>query len=106
MTIDNNTRAMLDCFTDGPSGLVFWSFRYFLGRRTIHACAFARELAAAWHHLPEREQASIRRELDQAFADDDRMRADVVEQTWWPLGHQCNRDSWAMVRAVYMKEVG
>ena len=98
MKIDGNTRALLACFSDGPSGLVFWAFRYFLGRMTIHTCCFARELAAAWPYLGEREQASIRRELDQAFADDDRHRETGLG---FSIGHECDRAAWQEVRDVY-----
>jgi hypothetical protein len=44
----NKDRRLLNNFTDTPSDLVFWSFRYFLGRMTIATTSFASNLAKAW----------------------------------------------------------
>lgn len=61
-------KELLACFNhDAPSDLVFWSFRYFLGRMTIHACCFADQLATCWPHLDARVQALIKRELEKEF---------------------------------------
>lgn len=59
---------LLAKFSDGISGLVFWSFRYFLHRRSISASCFAGEIAEAWPLLPERDQTLIAIELTQAYS--------------------------------------
>ena len=50
-----------------PSDLVFWSFRYFLGRRSIHASAFARRLAFVWPFLDEQVRNQIKRDIEEEF---------------------------------------
>ena len=95
-------KELLACFNhDAPSDLVFWSFRYFLGRMSIHACCFADQLAACWPHLDPRAQALIKRELEEEFRRDDEARAE--KKDWKPLGHDCDREAWQRVRDVYNK---
>lgn len=94
--------ALVSCFSGGASELVFWSFRYFMGRMTIATCCFADELARAWPLLDERTQNLIRKELDEAFSKDDEMRADpVCSSHYYPLGMDCDRTHWEKVRAAY-----
>ena len=93
---------LVSCFSGGASELVFWSFRYFMGRMTIATCCFADELAKAWPLLEERTQNLIRKELDEAFAKDDELRADpVCSSHYYPLGMDCDRAHWERVRAAY-----
>lgn len=101
-------KQLLESFTDTPSDLVFWSFRYFLGRMTIATGMFARDLAKAWPHLDERVQNLIKRELEEEFERDDRARKDKVEkgeQSMYrhslPLGMYCDRQAWQLVRNAY-----
>lgn len=56
-----------------PSELVFWSFRYFIGRRSIHASAFARRLAFVWPFLDERVRDTIKHDIEDEFARHDRL---------------------------------
>ena len=95
--------TLLNCFRDTPDDLIFWAFRYFLGRMTIHACAFADDLTRAWPHLDTRIKALIRRELEEAFQKDDKMRADeeVKLCAYYPLGADCDREAWEKVRRAY-----
>lgn len=94
--------ALVSCFSGGASELVFWSFRYFMGRMTIATCCFADELAKAWPLLDERTRNLIRKELDEAFAKDDEMRSDpVCSSHYYPLGMDCDRTHWEKVRAAY-----
>lgn len=104
-------KELLACFNvDSPSDLVFWSFRYFLGRMTIHASCFADELATCWPHLEPRVQALIKRELEEEFERDDRAREDreknpeSIYKFSLPLGHDCDRASWQRIRDAYSKE--
>ena len=95
--------------SDSPSDLVFWSFRYFLGRMTIATVCFADSLAKAWPFLDERVQTLIKNELEKEFQRDDEAREDRKsnpESTWkysLPLGHDCDRQSWQKVRDAYSK---
>ena len=105
-------KQLLECFHDTPSDLVFWSFRYFLGRMTIATCAFAEDLAKAWPHLDEHVQKLIMRELEEEFERDDKRRAerDAIAEMhdgglWLPLGHDCDREAWQKVRDAYNANV-
>lgn len=90
------------CFDGGASELVFWAFRYFLGRMTIATGDFASKLARAWPNLDERERNLIKRELDEAFQRDDEARETWdAESTMYPLGMDCDRAAWEKVRAAY-----
>ena len=69
---------------------------------TIATCCFADELAKAWPLLEERTQNLIRKELDEAFAKDDELRADpVCSSHYYPLGMDCDRAHWERVRVAY-----
>lgn len=86
---------------DGESEIVFYSFRYFLGRQTIAACSFAESLAEAYPMLTERVQFMIKQELDEAFKRDDDDRANG--RNYHALGDDCDRAAWEMVRQAYRK---
>lgn len=103
----------------GPSELVFWSFRYFLGRMTIATCDFAEKLARVYPHLSLHVRELIERDLEREFEKDDeareRMAARIAKATndeellkarmdaCLPLGHDCDRAAWEKVRAAYKK---
>jgi len=94
---------ILKCFDDNSaSELVFFAFRYFLGRCTIATCRFADNLAMAYPLLEKRYQDLIRRELDEAFARDDRERKGKPSYWHGELGHACDRESWDKVRQAYI----
>jgi hypothetical protein len=92
---------LLKCFSDTPSDLVFWSFRYFLGRTSIHTGRFARDLAKAWPHIDPLMQFSIERELDEEFRRDDEARRLLSRHK--PLGRDCEREAWQLVKDAYSK---
>jgi hypothetical protein len=88
----------------GESELVFWAFRYFLGRQTIHTVVFARQLAEAWPLLEKKDQDMIRKELDATFARDDKIRRSPYSEVYQlPLGRDCDREAWLLVRDAYQK---
>jgi hypothetical protein len=99
-----------ECFCEGGlrdmeiDKLVFWSFRYFLGRRTIHTIFFAKELAVAFPLLCSNIQEKIQKELEEAFERDDELRA-KGEKAYLPLGHDCDREAWQKVRDVYSAKI-
>jgi len=107
--LSKTDEKLLSCFSDTPSELVFWSFRYFLGRMTIATCCFADGLAKAWPHLTPNVQELIKKELEREFERDDVARKDRVEnpesiyKNFLPLGHDCDREAWQKVRNTYTK---
>lgn len=102
MKISKKDRELLTKLGESPSDLVFWTFRYFLGRRTIHTVVFAQNLAEAWPSLDERVQHLICRELEAAFEADERARTNKYNTgSVAPLGDDSDREAWAKVRAAY-----
>ena len=99
-----------DYFQDGINGLVFWSFRYFLGRQTIATVCFAQELAKAFPLLDEHHRQLIKRELTEMFEQDDRAREEHKlgmrprRIPWFPLGADCDRAAWKLVLDSANKE--
>lgn len=108
-TVAVGSDGLLAAFDGNASELVFWSFRYFLGRMTIATCDFAERLAKAWPHLAPNIQSLIRREIDEAFKRDDELRAEANETgkppQWLPLGWDCDRAAWQKVRDAYSANV-
>lgn len=98
------SKHLADRFSGGASELVFWSFRYFLGRQTIATCCFAQELARNWNEIDERNRKLIQRELEEAFRHDDEIRAEPMQSCpdWKPLGADCDRQCWELVRKAYL----
>ena len=88
MVKSNNDEQILSCIGETPSDLVFWSFRYFLGRRTIHANVFANNLAKTYPYLDNKTQLMIKREIENAIELND-------------LGDECDVEAWQKVRDVY-----
>ena len=79
--------------------LIFWSFRYFLGRQTIATVCFAERLARAWPHISDKNKSLIQYELEEAF----RQEVELVGSAhgWKPLGDSCDREAWEKVRKAY-----
>ena len=48
--------------------------RYYIGRMTIQACYWAECLAKAWPEIPAGTRGVIRRDIEEAFKDDDAAR--------------------------------
>lgn len=86
----NSHRELLQHFE--LDDLIHSSFRYYLGRRTISTCAFARSLAAAWPLIAKHTREMIARELSQAYTQAE------LHPEWKPLGDDCDRESWDKVR--------
>jgi len=101
-TDQNRINMLVNCFHNTPDDLVFWSFRYFLGRTSIQTHCFTRDLAKAYPYLNERIASLIRKELEEAFCEDDEMRAEKPPSPrYFPLGGDCDRASWEQVRQAY-----
>ena len=73
--------------------------RYYIGRMTIQTCYWAQCLAKAWPEIPAGTRGVIRRDLEEAFRADDeaRERGDRYK----PLGYDCDRQSWDLVRQAW-----
>jgi len=88
--------------------LIFWSFRYFLGRRTIATCHFAECLAKVYSRLDPKIKAALKKEVLDAFAEDDRHREMQKEKPerfpHYRLGHDCDRATWETLRQAILKE--
>ena len=85
------------------SDWVIVAFRYFLGRMTISACAFASDLARSWDSLPAGTQRVIQRELEDKFQRDNEARAHGEKTYSYPLGMDMDRQAWELVRKAYSK---
>ena len=83
------------------SDWVIVAFRYFVGRMTISACAFASDLARSWDSLPAGTQRVIKSELEDKFRRDDEARASY--DPYLPLGMDMDRQAWELVRKAYSK---
>lgn len=90
--------------------LIIPATRYYMGRRTIGVTAHCYALARAWPDLSRNVQDIIRRDLEEEFRRDDAMRADEkCSRSYYPLGDDCDREAWEMVRAAWgavTKETG
>lgn len=73
--------------------------RYYLGRQTIATCAHADELAAQWGQIDPMRQSILRRDIEEAFRDDDRDRA--RNSIVLALGADCDRLAWEKVRKAW-----
>lgn len=96
----NRDHKHLEAFD--PHSLLIGAQRYYQGRATIAAASFAQELANAWPRLPENTRVVIRRDLEEAFADDDKARAEGGQ--FKPLGWDCDRQAWEQVRHAWQRE--
>jgi hypothetical protein len=83
------------------SDWVIVAFRYYVGRMTISACAFASDLARAWDSLPAGTRSIIQSELEDEFRRDDAAMAN--QSTHLPLGMDMDREAWELVRKAYTK---
>ena len=96
------TEAIAAHFDQGIDDLVFCAFRYYLGRMTASTCFFAESLAKAWPLLRPEFQGLIRKELEFQFHEDDVARH-AGREHHRPLGHDCDREAWELVRAAYQQ---
>ena len=105
MKKQNTPPDWLSCFN--PEVLVWSATRYFIGRMTISTCSFAKDLARSWDKLPSRLKNGIRKELESEFKLDDELRHSRNRNEAkfaLPLGHDCDREAWEMVRQAWQRE--
>lgn len=65
MTEQERTDAIMNSMNETIDTLIFWTFRYFLSRQSIHASCFARYLARTVHMLSRNERAIMLKEITQ-----------------------------------------
>jgi hypothetical protein len=88
-----------------PDSMIHQSFRYVLGRMTYAVGVWCDWAVANWDKIPNSEKAIIERELEEAFDLDDTTRR-TGGSDFLPLGHDCDRQQWERVRAMYRANLG
>jgi hypothetical protein len=82
-----------------PSWMLIDAVRYATGRCTYQVGTTCDWLCAHWPRLPEHARSIIQRDVEEAFARDDRDRANGSQ--YKALGHDCDRRDWERVRALW-----
>jgi hypothetical protein len=81
------------------------AFRYCLGRQTYIVGECEKWLIENWQTFPEGVRVCIQRELEEEIKRDDDARARARgEEAFRPLGHDCDRESWMRVRALWKEK--
>ena len=87
----------------GDHGLmVVAAFRYCLGRRTYIVSDCTSWLVKLWPTFPENVKTIIKRDLESAFVDDDEAR--LANDSYKPLGDDCDRAAWETVRRLWSEK--
>lgn len=94
-----NREKIIDMLSEDLDGLILCTFRYYLGRKTIHANYFARSLAKVISELPRRVQYLIKRDLEKAF------ERDEDDSNFSPLGDECDKREWKKVLDICCRGV-
>jgi hypothetical protein len=79
--------------------MVMAAFRYCLGRQTYIVGACADWLIEIWPLLADNTRAVIKRDLEAEFLRDDQARE--REESYKPLGWDCDRKDWERVRRLW-----
>ena len=87
-----------------PQQTTLWlgALRYYLGRQTYAVSDFCDILRSQWLTLPEKLQQLIQRDVEEAFARDDRAREDC--SSYRTLGADCDRAEWEKVRGLWKSQ--
>lgn len=82
--------------------LTLWvgATRYYLGRQTYAVEDFCNLLIGEWPSLSSHTKQILMRDINEEFRRDDDARANGAEHK--PLGHDCDRKSWARVRNLWV----
>ena len=88
-----------------PMTLYVGATRYYLGRMTYAVGGMCDVLIEAWPELPSDVRAVIERDVEEAFALDDRQWAEDVNTSGRnrALGMNQDRKQWERVRALWRK---
>ena len=103
---DLKNKQISSAFNNDLNDLVFFSFRYFLGRATAGVSFFTKNLIAAWPGLNDKTKKQIKKELEKAIEEDGRMRNDPVVRSsyYYPLGMDCDRECWINVMRAILED--
>jgi len=82
--------------------MVIAAFRYCLGRRTYIVETCAEWIVKMWPVFSKGNRMLIVRDLEEAFREDDRQRAEG--DRYKTLGDDCDRRAWEKVRALWTLE--
>ena len=78
--------------------------RYCLGRMTYITSDCGEWLVQQWPNIKPSARAVIARDIDDAFARDDKARE--AGDTYRPLGRDCDRAVWQKVRELWAHGIG
>jgi len=93
-----NIICKIDAMQDRDSTLWIGAFRYYCGRMTIAVSGFCETMISNIENIPDEAVSIIKRDLIEAFADDDRDRE--VGNAVKRLGMDCDRQKWLEVLAA------
>lgn len=85
-----------------PARMIHQSFRYCLGRRSYSVGDWCDWFIKNHQDIPANEMAIIRRELSEAFQNDDEAREQ--NRSWRPLGEDCDLANWLKVLLLMGRE--
>jgi hypothetical protein len=101
----SNNEKILNAFNNDLNDLVFFSFRYFLGRMSAKVSGFTENLINAWPNLNDKTKKQIKRELEKAIEEDSGMRNDHAHSSrYYPLGMDCDRECWIKVMQAILAD--
>lgn len=106
--LNQETKRIVDianCFPDGIDDLVFFAFRYFFGRSSIHTCCFIDSLIKSWTLLDNRIQSLIMIELEQAYEKESQLQ-DQNHGVFSEFGFSYMKEEWDKLRECYQNKSG
>jgi hypothetical protein len=87
---------------DPDHQVAVWAVRYCLGRMTNASWSCVEWLIWAWPDLSEEVRGIIKRDIEEAFAEDDRDRARLNGASGYKrLGMDMDRREWERVRRLW-----
>lgn len=87
--------------TYGRDGLmIIAAVRYCIGRMSYIVSDCADWIIANWNEWPEKVRNIVKRDIDDAFRQDDEAREFTSQ--YFPLGMDCDREQWERVRKLWM----
>jgi len=101
---DLKNKQISSAFNNDLNDLVFFSFRYFLGRTSASVSGFTESLIAAWPSLNNKNKKQIKKELRKAIEEDDKMRKTLRPHLCHPLGMDCDRECWLKVMSAILAD--
>lgn len=86
-----------------PDWMILYATRYCLGRMSYAVGEMCDWLVANWSRIPLPMQNILRRDVEEAFARDDRDREDHDGSgpKWFALGMDMDRRQWERVRELW-----